>query len=196
MPKYHSIDTIPAKVFFEVLKTKNYQLLKPKPSEKDLEAVFMAIYDEYFIKSDNHQANEFLRLTNEIAFLNYKITVIRSTLQFVWFNQVTPEMKSQILKALREGCDIDIDETLNFADEVKRVLTIEVGILENDLKILEIDFKGLIKESQGKDFDYYDSIIGLSNVHGRSLNSDLILAEYIAYEKSAEKIIDQQKKRK
>jgi hypothetical protein len=59
--------------------------------------------------------------------------------------------------------------------------------------VKELKAQGL---TQGKDFDYYDSIIGLSNVHGRSLNSDLILAEYIAYEKSAEKIIDQQKKRK
>jgi len=60
MPKFNNIYTIPAKTFFDILQTRNYQLLKPKPREKGLEAVFMAIYDEYFIKSDNHEAKEYL----------------------------------------------------------------------------------------------------------------------------------------
>ena len=77
MAKYNSIDTIPAKVFFEVLKTKNYQLLKPKPKEKGLEEIFVSIYDEFFLKSNNHEANRYLELTKEISFLKYKIALMR-----------------------------------------------------------------------------------------------------------------------
>jgi len=195
MPKYSKIDNIPAKVFFEILKTKDYQLLKPKPKETDLETVFMFIYDDYFIKSNNHQANEFLRLTNSIAFLDYKINTIKSTLKFIYYNKTTKEMRLDILKALKSGCDIYIDENLPFKEEVHRVLTIEIGVLNNDLSICKLELKDLVKDAVSKDFDYYDSIIGLSNVHQRSLNSDLTLAEYVAYEKSAEKIINQSKKK-
>jgi hypothetical protein len=195
MPKFNKIDNIPAKVFFEILKTKDYQLLKPKPKEKDLETVFMFIYDDYFIKSNNHQANEFLRLTNSIAFLEYKINTIKSTLKFIYYNKTTKEMRLDILKALKSGCDIYIDENLPFTEEVHRVLTIEIGVLNNDLSICKLELKDLVKDAVSKDFEYYDSIIGLSNIHNRSLNSDLTLAEYVAYEKSAEKIINQSKKK-
>ena len=195
MPKFNKIDNIPAKVFFEILKTKDYQLLKPKPKEKDLETVFMFIYDDYFVKSNNHQANEFLRLTNSIAFLEYKINTIKSTLKFIYYNKTTKEMRLDILKALKSGCDIYIDENLPFTEEVHRVLTIEIGVLNNDLSICKLELKDLVKDAVSKDFEYYDSIIGLSNIHNRSLNSDLTLAEYVAYEKSAEKIINQSKKK-
>jgi hypothetical protein len=195
MPKFNKIDNIPAKVFFEILKTKDYQLLKPKPKEKDLETVFMFIYDDYFIKSNNHQANEFLRLTNSIAFLEYKINTIKQTIKFIYYNKTTKEMRLDILKALKIGCDIYIDEKLPFTEEVHRVLTIEIGVLNNDLSICKLELKDLVKDAVSKDFEYYDSIIGLSNIHNRSLNSDLTLAEYVAYEKSAEKIINQSKKK-
>ena len=195
MPKFNKIDNIPAKVFFEILKTKDYQLLKPKPKEKDLETVFMFIYDDYFVKSNNHQANEFLRLTNSIGFLEYKINTIKQTIKFIYYNKTTKEMRLDILKALKIGCDIYIDEKLPFTEEVHRVLTIEIGVLNNDLSICKLELKDLVKDAVSKDFDYYDSIIGLSNIHNRSLNSDLTLAEYVAYEKSAEKIINQSKKK-
>jgi hypothetical protein len=104
-------------------------------------------------------------------------------------------MRLDILKALKSGCDIYIDENLPFTEEVHRVLTIEIGVLNNDLSICKLELKDLVKDAVSKDFDYYDSIIGLSNIHNRSLNSDLTLAEYVAYEKSAEKIINQSKKK-
>jgi hypothetical protein len=104
-------------------------------------------------------------------------------------------MRLDILKALKIGCDIYIDEKLPFTEEVHRVLTIEIGVLNNDLSICKLELKDLVKDAVSKDFDYYDSIIGLSNIHNRSLNSDLTLAEYVAYEKSAEKIINQSKKK-
>jgi hypothetical protein len=194
MPKYHNIETIPANVFFTILETKNFQLLKPKPKEKDLEAVFMSIYDDYFVKSNNHQANEFLRLRNEISFLEYKKAVIKQTLAFTFYNKTTKQMRLDILKALKEGCDIDIDPNLPFVCEVERVLTIEIGILENDLNLTKLAFDDLVKEAKKKEFDFYKTIASLSNVHGRSLNSNMKLAEYIAYEQLAEEIIKSKKK--
>jgi hypothetical protein len=194
MPKYHNIETIPANVFFTILESKNYQLLKPKPKEKDLEAVFMSIYDDYFVKSNNQQANEFLRLRNEISFLEYKKAVIKQTLAFTYYNKTTKQMRLDILKALKEGCDIDIDPNLPFVDEVERVLTIEIGILENDLNFAKLAFDELIKEAKKKEFDYYKSVAELSKAIDMQIRPQMSLAEYIGYEKVAEEIIKSKKK--
>lgn len=194
MPKYHSIETIPANVFFTILESKNYQLLKPKPKEKDLEAVFMSIYDEYFVKSNNHQANEFLRLRNEIYFLEYKKAVIKQTLAFAYYNKTTKQMRLDILKALKDGCDIDINPDLPFDVEVERVLTIEIGILENDLNFAKLAFDDLIKEAKKKEFDYYKSVAELSKAIDMQIKPKMSLAEYIGYEKVAEEIIKSKKK--
>ena len=73
MPKYNSIDTIPAKVYFDIKESSNLQLLKPKPSEKDLEKIFESIDDQFFLRSKNPEAQRYLNLTVEIQYLNYKI---------------------------------------------------------------------------------------------------------------------------
>ena len=194
MPKYHSIETIPANVFFTILESKNYQLLKPKPKEKDLEAVFMSIYDDYFIKSNNQQANEFLRLRNEIYAIQNKINVIRINLAKEYYYPSTKEIRLSTLKALKEGCDIDINPNLPFADEVERVLTIEIGILENDLNFAKLAFDDLIKEAKKKEFDYYKSVAELSKAIDMQIRPQMSLAEYIGYEKVAEEIIKSKKK--
>ena len=195
MPKYNSIDTIPAKVFFEVLKSKNYQLLKPKPKEKGLEECFIAIYDDFFIKSDNSEAKSYLKLNKEIAFLEYKMAVIKKVLHFAFYNQTTKEMRYDIIDALKKGCGIYIDKEAPFIDEVQRVLQIEIGYIKNDLSLLKSELKEMIKVSQNKDYNYYDSIGALSNVlpNNSLLKEDMTLAIYITLEKMANKIVKQQK---
>mgnify|MGYP006975285496 CR=1 FL=1 len=133
MPKYNSIETIPAKTFFEILESKNYQMLKPKPSEKGLEEVFISIYDEFFLKSDNPEANEYLKATKDIAYLEYKIAVLKQSLYFYYANKTTEQMRLDFIETIKEVYNIEIDKTKPFIDEVQKVLTIEIGILENDL---------------------------------------------------------------
>lgn len=198
MATYTSIDTIPARVFFEILKTKNYQLLRPKPREKGLESIFISIYDDFFIKSDNHEAKEFLRLTNEINLLKYKISTLKRALHFYYYNKTTKEMRESFVKSLKEGYGINIDMSVPFEEEVHRVLTIEIGIIQNDLTVTEMDFKALANKSQSKDFDYFDAIVGLSNVlpNNSLIKEEMTLATYISLEKAAKKIISQQQNKK
>ena len=73
MPKYNSILNIPAKLFFDVLHEKNFDLLEPIEGEKGLEEVFSLIYDDYFLKSNNPRSKRFLELQQEIHFMTYKI---------------------------------------------------------------------------------------------------------------------------
>lgn len=195
MPKYDKITNIPANVFFEILKTKNYQLLKPKPSEKDLASVFTSIYDEFFIKSDNSEANRYLELTKNIAFLRYKIASIKQVLHFCYYNKTTKEMRLDLLKALKDGCGIEVDVDANFGDEVLRVLNVEIGIIENDLQFEQTEFDNMVKESQKKDFDYYEQIGVLSDIlpNNALLKDKMVLSTYIALEKLAKKKVEKSK---
>ena len=196
MPKYNSIETIPAKVFFEILKSKNYQLLKPKPSEKGLEQVFISIYDEFFIKSDNPEANEYLKVTKEIASLTYKIAVLKQSLYFYYHNTTTEKMRLDFIEALKEGYDIIINTELPFIDEVHRILTIEIGIIENDLTSAETIFNSMTSKSKSKAFDYEEQVVNIEGIIGRNINDGIKLDKYIAYEKQAKKIVSQQQNKK
>ena len=186
MPKYNSISTLPAKTFFEILESKNYQLLKPKPREKGLEQIFVSIYDEFFVKSDNHEANEYLKLTKDIAYLTAKIAYLKQALHFYFYNQTTEQMRLDFIEALKVGYDIVIDTELPFIDEVQRVLSVEVGIIQNDLTMAEMAYKGMTKKSQAKAFDYEKQIVSIENVIGRNINDGIMLDKYIAYEKQAQ----------
>jgi hypothetical protein len=198
MPKYNSIDTIPAKVFFEILKSKNFQLLKPKPKEKGLEELFMSIYDEFFIKSDNPEANRYLELNKEISFLQYKIATLKQALHFYFYNRTTKEMREEFAKSLKDGFGIELNLEVTFIDEVQRVLSIEIGIIENDLNLSKIEFESMIKGSKSKDYDYYDELGILSQVlpNNSLLKEEMTLAVYVSLEKLANKVVEQQNKKK
>mgnify|MGYP003647305238 CR=1 FL=1 len=195
MPKYNSIENIPAKAFFDILDTKNYQLLKPKPSEEGLEKVFTNIYDDFFIKSDNYESKQYLKLTTNIAFLDYKIATIKQILHFIYYNKITDEMKLNLLDALEKGCEIYIDKNAEFVDELQRILQVEIGIIENDLTMEKLELNNMAKNRTEKIFDFYDNIVSLSNVHNRNIDEKLTLAMYVSIEKSATRIIKEQNKK-
>jgi len=195
MAKYNNIENCPAKIFFDILHTKNYQLLKPKPSEDGLEKIFIDIYDDFFVKSDNYEAKQYLKLTTNIAFLEYKIATIKQVLHFVYYNDVTEEMKLKLLDALEKGCEIYIDKNTDFVNEVQRVLQVEIGIIENDLTMEKLELDNIAKSRTEKIFDFYDNIVSLSNVHNRNIDEKLTLAMYVSIEKSASRIIKEQNKK-
>jgi hypothetical protein len=201
MPKYNSIDTIPAKVFFEIKETKDYLLLMPNFVEKyiyksRLKNVFTKIYDDFFIKSDSHEAKRYLEIIKETTVLNYKITTIKQMLAFYYYNKTTQKMRLDFIESLQKHYSIYIDSNEPFINEVERVLTIEIGVLKNELTFLELEYKEMIKQSISKDFDYYDRIGALSEVlpNNSLLKEEMTLATYIALEKNAKKKIEKQNK--
>jgi hypothetical protein len=198
LPKYNHITNIPAKVFFQTLKDKNYQNLKPKPSEQGLEAVFMSIHDDFFLQSDNEEAKEYLRVIKDVSKYEYQIAVLKQALHFYFYNKTTEQMRLEFIEALKKGYNIRIDKDKPFTEEVHRVLTTDLGIIQNDLSIAKIELEQMTKKSQAKDFDYYEQIGVLSTVlpNNALLKENMTLAVYVALEKQAKKVTEQQNKKK
>ena len=196
MPKYNHIDNIPSKVFFEILKTKNFQLLKPKPKEKDLEFIFMQIYDDWFTKSNNPEAKEYINLRNKIGFLKYKIATIKSTIAFIYYNAVTESMLKDIVEALEKGCDIVVNIKNAMTDEVSEVLRVQVGSLEFELKELETEFDQMTNGKKGQDVDFYQSIAYLSEAlpNNPLLKENMTLSVHVSLENLVKEKIKRNKK--
>jgi len=194
MAKYNSIENIPAKLFFEVLNTRDYTLLVAEQENEDLEEVFTAIYDDFFVKIKNPQAKMYLEMTWRVNFLSYKIETIRQVMHFLWYENVIEEHRLKLLDALEKGCGIYIDKSAKFADEVLRVLQVECGIIENDLTMATLELQNTFGKQGTEKFDFYKTIVGLSNIHNRNIEDNIVLAMYVAIENSAKDIIKSQKK--
>lgn len=193
MAKYNSIENIPAKTFFDVLHSKDYSLLISTEKNEDLEFIFSKIYDDFFIKSDNKEAKRYLELTFNVNFLSYKINTIKQVIHFLYYNPVTDEMKEKLTDALKKGCGIYYDKDANWGDEVLRILQVECGIIENDLTLSNLELQKYFGKENKSSFDFFQTIVNLSNVHNRNIDETITLAMYIAVENSAKKIIKNQK---
>ena len=194
MAKYNSIENIPAKLFFDVLHSKDYTLLVAEQENEDLEAVFSTIYDDFFVKSDNKEAKRYLELTFNVNLLSYKIETIKQVMHFLYYNPVTDEMKEKLTTALKKGCGIYFDKDAEWGEEVLRVLQVECGIIENDLTMATLELQKFFGKENKNEFDFFQSIVGLSNIHNRNIDETITLAMYIAIENSGKNIIKIQRK--
>lgn len=187
MPKYNNYDNIPAKVFFDIVETKNFQLLKPKPKESDLDVIFMAIYDEWFLKSENEQAKDFLQLRNELAVLYNTMQSLNMTLEYLFLNKhkMTKEMYLELIQAMQIGYDLYFDTEKPFLEEMQRVLQFEVGSIKDDIAFKEAEINQLKEQATDKKFNYFALIDSLANgLAPRVINSNILLAELVEAEKT------------
>ena len=69
-------------------------------------------------------------------------------MEFAYFAHLTKEMRDKLLKALEVGCGIYIDKEADFTEEVKRVMQVETGIIENDLSMEKLELDSMVKNSK------------------------------------------------
>ena len=189
MSKYNSIENIPAKLFFDVLQSKDYSLLVSTEENEDLEGVFSTIYDDFFVKSDNTEAKRYIELTFNVNLLSYKIETIKQVMHFLYYNPVTDEMKEKLTTALKNGCGIYYDKDAVWGEEVLRILQVECGVIENDLTMATLELQKYFGKDTGGKFDFFKNIVSLSNIHNRNIDETITLAMYIAIENSGKSII-------
>lgn len=187
MPKYHCIETIPARVFFEILETRDYQLLRPKPKEEDLDKVFAGIYDLWFEKTDNKEAKAYLETTKEIVILEYKIAILKNTLACILdiHGDIPEYLFDKMLEGLKAGFGIDFNKNKDVADEIISILNVYVGDLSLELVMLKDSIKS--GNDEKVKFDFYAAKASIENAVMRSLDRDMVLAEWIAIENSVRK---------
>jgi hypothetical protein len=178
MPKYNNIENIPAKVFFKILDTKDYQLLKPKPSEKDLDAVFLSIYDDFFNEMDNPLAKRFLTLSNQITALKSEREMLKYSLSFIFVHKhlMTEKMVNDWLDVL------GLDNEGDVYDKIQYGMTFKIGEIDNDLVFLETEMEDF-KKGETKSFNFFKQLATISTTHKMQLNQDISLAEFVAYQK-------------
>jgi len=185
MCKYNDISNIPAKLFFDILETKNYDLLEPNENEI-AENIFTKIYDDYFVKSDNVEAKQFLLLTKEIAFLNYKIESLNTILIFLFYNELTKDILEDYCNAIKKGFDIEIDLSKPISEEIKRLLTEDLQWLKNELVLKTNELKSYSNLEAPIQQSYYDKIVNLCACAPPNfqIKPEITLLEFIQIEKA------------
>ena len=200
--KYHSYEVFPAKAFFDVRSTENFQLMRPKPSAttEQLTVLYMQIYDEYFEKLGNKDAERYIEIRNQLAVLNGNKQKIKNIL---WIDWKTPsniwdlpevvQMRNERLTDLNRTLDEPIDLEANTLDEIDRVMNVEIGIINDEISILTTELKQLQDASEEVVFNYYAEIVQLEEAHGRTLDEKMMLPKYVELVKLAIKKSDAMK---
>lgn len=200
--RYDSYDTIPARVFFEIRETGNYQLMKPKPSTSTewLQRMFMQIYDDYFLKSDNKDAARYLELLEKEKALEVKISIFKLVLQFhwetpqeIWNHPTVVKVRRSNIEKLNPYLDSPIDLDGDFDGEVQQALQVSIGIIENDLTEVQMELEGLRGQATKTVFEFYDSLQNIDEVNMQSSDPNLLLPQYVAKERSAIRKMERQR---
>lgn len=185
MPKYKCIETIPARVFFDILENRDYQQLRPKPGEEGLDKVFATIYDKWFEKTDNAEAKAWLQTHQEIIILEYKMQILKNLLAYMVDARLPEHLWDKLIEGLKTGYGIHFDKYADTQDEIIRILNVHVGDMRFELDMLNESIKD---DSKKVKFDFYAVKASIENVIMRSLDREMVLAEWIAIENSVRKI--------
>lgn len=190
--KYETCD-IPAKLFFEIVDKADYSLLGFK-TDADNQKAFDKIYDEYFELTQSPRVKKDFEMRLQISALHHKITVLDTTLDFIVNFPMTVKHRLEIIDLLDE-INIKIDKEKDLVKQVNAIKHRIVGSLNNKLKIQLSHFEKLQKKNDVKT-TFEKMIVGFENVLDRTIDDNISLRKFIAYEQSVKEKIAQQKNKK
>jgi len=202
--KYHSFDTFPAKVFFDIQDSGDYQLMKPKPKTdpKWLAAIFADISNEVFIRRANKESEEYLALVSTERYYIETIPFFDRSIQYAWNFPTNvwhiPEVRAlwtAFVESLNVHLDPPIDVNGQIAEEISQALNVSIGIMKNDLAEAQMaleDIRRRYKDVEKTDF--YDQIQNINEWNApQHIAVDCMLGEFLAAEKSMVKKQDRQR---
>jgi hypothetical protein len=104
----------------------------------------------------------------------------------MYFSTTTRQMRLDLIEALKVGCDIEINIDADFQDEVNRILTENIGWLENDLNFDRIELKEMMSQGNGKEINYIQRLVDLAVASPQNLtiNQEMTLLEFVETEKA------------
>lgn len=151
-----TFDSIPAKLFFKIMKEQKFYEVS--------EVEFEQIYDEYFLHMDSLEAKNYMKLINQIALLQFKISFLEN---------VNIHLQNKLLS------DEDIFT-------IKKETKIEdLPFLKNDLQIKKLQLEDFKNESEST---FYDILASMGQILNRTLDENMSLAMFVATQKLTKKI--------
>lgn len=148
---------------------------------KDHESVFVSLQDEFFLLRDNGEDKSDLRTHQRIELIKYQISVLSLAKSIYQHLPLDDERREKV-----EGNIKQIGFKFKDRDNAKQVETDFIswfGQLKNEIQLAELNL--LNKGNEKQDFNYSQVIVAFESIVERSINEDISLAKFAAYEKEA-----------
>ena len=106
-------------------------------------------------------------------------------MHFLTYTPHTKEHRELLINSLIKGTGISFDLNADFKEEVLRVLTVDVGGVNMDIKFAELELEEIRKTAQNKEMDFYSSIAIMSDnlPNNPLLKQNMSLAVYVELDK-------------
>ena len=181
---------MPARLFFEILTSKDMNLLKISEGtakKKDLKRNWSKIYDEYFVLKNDPKLALIVRTQVDIAKLVRSIELTRQTLYAICTIQFDNEQLATLAGRITEqGFYFDVENPL---DSVHRILQNEIPSIETSIEILKDNLKDL---TEGVAATFEESCVACEG-WGYKIDENCSLRRYVAYEKAVKSKASKQK---
>lgn len=191
---YYTDCQIPARLFFDVMHTEDYQLLGTVGKE-DCEDAYDKIFDEYLQIMPNPRLISYVRRKSKVENIQLKITTIKSILAIIAFTSLTQAERDVIIDQLNsiEGVKIRMSKDPKIiVSEIERIHTSVLGELRN---ILNMELEQLPKDTAKAKYVFEKDIVNLRlALDGMHINDDINLYMFAELTKSATEISNQRKK--
>lgn len=187
--KYTNLE-IPAKLFFNIIDTSNYEVLGGENDEENA-ILWNSIFDEYYLLSENIKIRSIMDKQFKISIIELKIQKIKDCIYSLMY-VIPPELieeKKIIKSALKElGVKYDIDK--DTVDQCHRMLKSDIGILNNQLSMLSASLP-IKKEEVKRTFE--DDLSSIMRVLGFSVPVDISMYLYLSHLKTVKNISESNK---
>lgn len=174
---------IKAKDFFKALKYGKSHFLNVDNHEE----VFINLQDEYFLLRDSGVEKQDLNNRKQIALLSHKYSVLGLIREVYQGLPLDKPRRDKVEKSLNDiGFKLKNDDSKPLTDQAeaieKQFQSFE-GQIVNKIKIAELNL--MQKGKKQPDYNYGGTIVAFEHIIERSIDENISLAKYIAYEKEA-----------
>ena len=196
---WHNCD-IPAKLFFNILSTQNFNLLikdisendnVKKPSKGTLNRTWDKIYDEFYLLVDSRQLRLILETKKTVLEYILKIETVKTVLFALAKYQFNEKQLEEIVQQLKEH-NIFIDLKGDLTEQVSNIIKYDIAGLETALQI-ELDNLENLQDGEKRTFEANCVIF---EDYGFKVSTDCTLKMYIEYEKAVIAKAAQQKQKR
>jgi hypothetical protein len=177
-----SIDDIKAKDFFKALKS----------GEGISKENLIRLKDEYFLARNDGIERNNLNISKKITLLTHKLAVLELAKTIYQDLPLDGERRAKVSKSLKNiGFTLKITEKTTSKD-IDNQFRSFMGAIRNAIEINKLN---LVEIKGTNDFNFAEVIVSFEMILEKSIDENLSLAKFIAYEKMANKIIEKRSKK-